>query len=268
MRTPGFARRALERLCRGRSLRRHLGQEFGGSPIVVSPDAALHYLRPGPIRSVLTRVAERFIAAGQEVWDLGANVGVFSLAAASRGAKVLAVEPDPFLADLIRRTSRLEPNRGFRIDVLSVAIASRFDLAEFTIAARGRASNSLADVRARSTSGGVRTRLTVPVLTLDMLASVRRPPDFLKVDVEGAELQVLEGGRAVLEDHRPILWIEVDRERQSEATQALRSVGYRFYECKGTLGPGEITEVASCVFDTLAVPEERAARTIDAVASE
>jgi len=266
MRIAGYVRLALERLSRGRSVRRHLGQEFGGAPIVVTPDAALKYLRPGPIRSTLPRIAARFIDDGQEVWDLGANVGVFSLAAAVRGAAVLAVEPDPFLADLLRRTTRLEPNRGLRIDVLSSAISSRFDLAEFAIAARGRASNSLAEVRGRSTSGGVRMRLTVPVLTLDMLASVRHRPDFLKIDVEGAELHVLEGGRMVFEQHRPIVWIEVDRERQAEATRLLKSMGYRLFKCRGDLGPGEIDEVASCVFDTLAVPEERAESTIEAAA--
>lgn len=258
MSQPGMVRRLLERLSRGRAIRRRLEPALGGHPLIVSPDAALAYLRSGPIASSLTRLAARFVARGDQVWDLGANVGVFSFAAASQGGKVLAVEPDPFLAELLRRTSRLPENRELSVDVLSVAMSSRFDLATFAIAKRGRASNSLLEVRSRITAGGMREQLTVPILTLDMLASVRPPPTFLKIDVEGAELGVLEGGRTLLEKHRPIIYIEVGRDDQEEVGSRLCNARYRLFAFDRDRGTGAIEEVTVCGFDTLALPEERA----------
>lgn len=266
MRPPGAIRRLFKRWSRDKTVRRRLDDRVGGHPLIVSPDAALAYLRPGPIVSTLTWLAARFIGPGDQVWDLGANVGVFSFAAAARGGSVLAVEPDPFLAGLLRRSARLQENRELDVEVLSVAMSSRFDLATFAIAERGRASNSLLEVRSRVTAGGVRDRLTVPLLTLDMLASVRTPPSFLKIDVEGAELDVLTGGRVVLEERRPLVYLEVGREDQEEAGRRLGLAGYRLFTVKGSSASDEIVEVPTCGFDTLAIPEEKVEAVIASVA--
>lgn len=67
---------------------------------------------------------------------------------------------------------------------------------------------------------------TVPLLTVDSLGLSRC--DFLKVDVEGMECNVLQGARATIEKYRPALYLENDRKEHSPELIALvKSLGYR-----------------------------------------
>ena len=106
----------LERMSRRRSFVRHLPANLGGLPIIVSPDAQLKYLKPGPkgFDRTLLEAAVRLVRPGDNVWDVGANVGVFSVAAAalSLTGQIVAIEADIWLASLLSRTARLPANEG------------------------------------------------------------------------------------------------------------------------------------------------------------
>lgn len=68
----------------------------------------------------------------------------------------------------------------------------------------------------------------VDVITLDSLNLPRC--DFLKIDVEGMELQVLRGGKNLIETYRPIIYAEADRPEKNSALFAwLQGAGYRIY---------------------------------------
>jgi FkbM family methyltransferase len=217
----------LERLSRNRVLRRRLPN---GVPIYVSPDAQLKYLGSQFDRD-LVELAKTRVAPGDTVWDIGANCGVYAFSC-DKAARVLAVEADPFLADLLRRSVELN---GAPVAVIGCAVADRCGVASFTIARRGRASNHLTDVIGSSQADGERSRLTVPTLTLDtLLESERTPPAFVKIDVEGAEMAVLAGGVRLFGDVRPVLWLETT-ERSHEACRAfLEQRGYRLERGTGS----------------------------------
>jgi len=68
-------------------------------------------------------------------------------------------------------------------------------------------------------------------MTLDRLLDCRPAPNFLKVDVEGAEVQVLHGAERVLRLGVTLL-IEVGIEHSVEVAQLLRSHGYRFFDAE------------------------------------
>jgi len=151
-------RRIAERLTGRLVLRRHLPQHFGGGPILVSAAGGLKYLRRplGAVDPMLLRIAERFVRVNGCVWDIGANVGLFTFAAAARagrGGRVVAVEADDSCAALLRRTARLGVDRA-GVTVISAAVAERCGIREFQIAARARASNALAGY-GHSQMGGV-----------------------------------------------------------------------------------------------------------------
>ena len=228
-----LVRTLFERLARNRVLTRRLPAALGSRPIVVSPDAQLGYLKPGAAAfdAELLRVASEHIAPGDEIWDIGANVGVFTLAAAvaARPGRVLAVEADTWLAGLIRASAAHTKNRDLTIDVLSAAIADRDGVGTFLIAQRGRSSSSLELAGGRSQMGGVRTRLLVPMLTLDTLLAAERAtrpaPALVKIDVEGAELAVLRGAPRLLAEARPKLYIEVGREAEGAVGELLGAAG-------------------------------------------
>src|ERR1700682_5356358 len=108
--SPISLRRWAEHFSRGIILRRRLPDEFRNLPIYVSPEAGLRYWRwdLGKVDAMLCRMARDLVTAGSVVWDVGANVGLFSFSAAAlagRSGSVLAIEPDLWLAHLLSRSA-------------------------------------------------------------------------------------------------------------------------------------------------------------------
>src|SRR5258707_10347990 len=102
----GLIRSVAEKLSRKRVLLRHLPRDFDSAPIHVSPDASLRLWSP-LLKSDLFDLARQFVHPGDTIWDIGANVGLFTIAAAQRAGpngNVISIEPDPWLAALLRRS--------------------------------------------------------------------------------------------------------------------------------------------------------------------
>jgi FkbM family methyltransferase len=174
----------------------------------------------------------RQLAAGKTFYDVGANIGFFSLVAARKvgeSGHVIAFEPVPENADAVRRNADL--NAFDWIIVVDVAVSSSTGEAELVLAEHpGGAALRSAPLPPDATRS-----ITVKTATLDSL--VRRkdfpPPDVVKIDVEGAELRVLEGMAGVVQDHQPHVVCEVDaatrdeaEERAKEIERIIRSWGY------------------------------------------
>src|ERR1700728_3829511 len=122
-------RSLAERLSRGVVLRRRLPPDLGGHLIYVTPDSALTFWRPGLERADsggLMDTVRRFVAQDSVVWDIGANVGLFSLSAAAKAKTVLAIEPDPWLAALLNRSASAITN----VRVLCAAVTDTVDIGE------------------------------------------------------------------------------------------------------------------------------------------
>jgi len=126
-------------------------------------------------------------------WDVGANVGVMTLVAARRCARVVAFEPEPSA----RR--RLEENIAMNalgnVAVQPLALGAR---GGSTVMARGPRTNlGMTRVVARGEPGD----FTAVVRGADALVAegVAPTPNVMKIDVEGAERDVLEGARRLLE---------------------------------------------------------------------
>lgn len=248
-------RRLAERLARGRVLRRSIEVAGRRVPIHISPDAQLKYLKPGAraFDADLLELAERRLAADSVVWDVGANVGTFSVAAATvaQAGQVFAIEADIWLAGLLRRTAA-EPAYGGRLAVVPCAVAASAGVARFAIAARGRASNALELGGGRSQMGGVREVVLVPTLPLDALLDALPAPGFVKIDVEGAELAVLAGAERLLREVRPSVYIEVDEASAAAVFALFARHGYAAFDPANDLGDDR--PLAACIENTLFVP--------------
>lgn len=187
------------------------------------------------------------------VWDIGANVGAFTFAAAHKAGalgSVVAVEADPFLATLLQRSSMLDCNRDVNVSVVCAAASDAAGVARLRVAQRGRSSNSLEQTGERSQSGGTRYVLNVPTVTLDSLLGAFPAPGIVKIDVEGAEPLVLQGAERLLSECRPIIYVEVSPEHADAVTGLLRRCGYRLFDGEAATD----VEVRRCVFNTLALP--------------
>jgi FkbM family methyltransferase len=253
-------RTLLERLSRSRVIRRRLPARFGKRPLFVSPDAGLKCLRLNLEAgdSGLFDAAANCVRPGDVVWDIGANVGMFTFAAANTvgpDGSVIAIEADTFLASLLQRSVQLPANADLNVKVLCCAASDDAGISKFLIAERGRASNSLEKSGHRSEAGGTRYEQYVPTITLDQLTETFDKPDFIKIDVEGAEPFVLRGAEKLLREHRPSFYIEVGKEQTEEVTQLFNNSGY--YLFNGDANDG--IRIEQCVFNTLAIPKEKVA---------
>lgn len=175
------------------------------------------------------------------VWDIGANVGLFSFAAASLGAQVVAVEADLWLAHLMHRSASLNK---LPVTVLPAAVSDRQGVSKLYLSCHGKASNSL------SGSGPAQTIVTV---SLDWMLDYFPAPQVLKIDVEGLESAVLTGARKVLQS-RPVIFCEVTEEHDLIG-ELLRGAEYEFYAAR----THDRQPLHRPSRDTLAVPKARSA---------
>jgi FkbM family methyltransferase len=223
-----------ERLSRRMVFTRRLPREFGGGKIFVSPDAGLKFYRPNLAKTdpILFQMARELVRPGDVIWDIGANVGLFTFAAANqagRSGKVVAVEADMWLVTLLRRSSALSECTGNApVTVLPAAISDSVGLSKFHIAKRARSSNHLENAGSTQ-SGGTRRTEHVLTISLDWLLERVPPPQAVKIDVEGAEHRVLAGATELLSKVRPRIWCEVDPSNAGEVTKILHAYDYEIF---------------------------------------
>lgn len=145
------------------------------------------------------RLFAKEIKAGAVVFDIGANVGFYTLLASllvGPQGRVLAFEPAPRNIDFLRKHVRL--NRIDNVEVMEVAVSDAFGVAAFDLGP----DNS----QGRIAQGG---ELTVRTVCLDgLVAAGEIPvPDYIKIDVEGAEMSVLTGAQNMLKDCHPTIFL-------------------------------------------------------------
>lgn len=243
---------------RGVVLRRTLPKEMGGATLFVSPDARLRYWSWSLASNDpwLLNMAVELVSRGDVVWDIGANVGLFSFAAAGLAGptgRVLAIECDLWLVNLLRRSARSNRCGLAPVDVLPVAASAAIDIRQFCIAKRGRATNHL-DGFTPSDAGGIREIQYVPTVTLDWLIDRFPPPRVLKIDVEGAEELVLRGGERLLREARPIVLCEVSGQNCATVGKFLSRCGYILFDAE--VSKEKRQPLTNATWNTLAFPQE------------
>lgn len=142
---------------------------------------------------------EALLKQGAALVDIGANVGLFSCYAHSKGTPVLAVEPQPRNVQLLLRNLRINK---FDVEVLPIALADKIGVLPLYGGGQGASLSK--------GWGGMKATYStlVPVSTLDSILAGRFEglPLLVKLDVEGHEKQVLEGASKTLE--RPdVSWL-------------------------------------------------------------
>ncbi|MBL9121099.1 MAG: FkbM family methyltransferase [Phycisphaerae bacterium] len=198
-----------------------------------SPECG-YLLRNPTVR--LTRLLAGFEGRGRTMLDVGANVGFHTLTAGLFFRRVVAFEPTPATAERLERNVMSSALR--HIDVKRCALSNRRGEAAFTVD-RGHCGANRLD--GPTPHGGETIR--VPLMTLDELA--RSSPgglgriDFIKIDVEGHECEVLEGGLETIRHDRPQLFVEFNTPDQFDRFRSLLPEGYRSVrpDANGSLQP-------------------------------
>lgn len=170
----------------------------------------------------------RLIRPSDLVIDAGANVGYMSVLAATAGARVIAFEPNPELLPILRQ------NAGPNIDVRPVGLGARRYTSAFIAPDPSAQNTGLGRLGDDTARGGV-------VVDVEMLDDVLggQTAAILKLDVEGAELSVLEGAdRALREQRLRHIILEDHHGAGSPVMSHLLDRGYTIYSVGWTLtGP-------------------------------
>lgn len=150
--------------------------------------------------------------------DVGALHGLFALAFTHGRpeARALAVDPSPAALEVLESNLRLNP--ACRIEPLPVAVGARPGAL--------RMQPCWHHLEALPEGAAAEGVVEVPLTTIDRLCGERGlAPDVVKIDVEGYELEVLEGARETLARCRPVLFLEVHPARLAELGGSAAEVG-------------------------------------------
>jgi len=175
------------------------GIEFAVTPDSQEPFGAFTWSQPDMVDEM-----DAFLAATRSrlrLLDIGALHGVFSLAFTSRRPEAEAVAVDPSPLAFPRLLYNVHANPGSRIRTVEAALSDRGGQLpmrfEWQHAVAGDLSEEESSISVRALTGD------------ELCAEFGFEPDTVKVDVEGHEVQVLEGLRGVIARARPLIFLEV-----------------------------------------------------------
>jgi FkbM family methyltransferase len=250
-------RRIAFRCFRATYIRRTVATDDGSFAAYVSPNSSLKVLDPRgvAIDPVHRRFIRNWIGPNSIVWDIGANIGLFAFPAALRASSghVYCFEPDSDLANNLRRGIGLPRNNRLRMSVIDCALCNADGTAPFQIAMHSRAMNRLEGV-AKWNDKKVAVDQTRRVATqrIDTLAATLHPPTAIKIDVEGAEMLVLEGAKETIAQYRPSILIEVSGPLRQAVGEFFKRRNYVLLDGTGSTP----VPLSLPVWDTIAIPAE------------
>ncbi len=166
----------------------------------------------------------QIVHPGNTVLDIGANFGVFtrlfSQLVGPHGS-VIAFEPVPLTFRTL--AAGIERYRLTNVRAVNKAVSDHAGAVSMVVPSyAGNKGDNLYEARIVNSSASQKT-LAVDSVTIDSLQLPR--VDFMKIDVEGHELEVLQGSRQTLERHHPALMVEVTSSRTVDFL--CKEMGYR-----------------------------------------
>jgi len=190
----------------------------------LNPRTGLETLRGAGEPQVQDALA-RYLRPGMTFYDLGANIGFFSLLAArlvGEQGRVIAFEADPEIAARLRE--HVDRNKFRCVTVAEKAVWSEASKVFFErVDPATSPDRGLGHVVPMASANTIE----IEAVTLDDFARTSSAPDFIKCDVEGAEVEVFRGAQRLLAEKRPSILCEIHSEVNRRALLAdLKRFGY------------------------------------------
>ena len=180
----------------------------------------------------------RLLKPGMIAYDIGANIGVFSLLMSHLvhdNGKVYAIEPE--INNFRHLVESIKENKLINIIAVQMAIGQAQGMSPFDRRG-GSFSGRIIDTETkyRITSNIIE----VPTVSVDdlVLQNIAEPPDFIKIDVEGYEGKVILGMKEVIYRHAPIILCELHThlgDPNEIIHETLGAAGYSIYELQSFL---------------------------------
>ncbi|KKU91488.1 MAG: Methyltransferase, FkbM family [Candidatus Jorgensenbacteria bacterium GW2011_GWA1_48_11] len=165
-------------------------------------------------------IFEKTLRRGDTVFDIGAHAGFYSLLSSvlvGPTGRVFAFEPNPFNLRFLKKN--IASNQCPNVNVIEAGVydkSGRFPFSEGSNAFTGRIDEA--------------GKIIVKTVSIDEeVAGGRLPtPDFIKIDVEGAEYFVLRGATTVLRRRHPVIYLSIDdSKRREDCAKLLLDLSYK-----------------------------------------
>jgi len=198
--------------------------------LLIDPAGAAAGYALGTSEPLIQDVFAEHVRVGGVVWDVGANIGFFSLIAArlvGAQGKVVAFEPLPENQRAIRRN--VELNGMENVELVPLALSEREGEAELQIhdSPTWAKLDTTGDTSFKGDAEAA-SSVRVAVSTLDAQLARLAAPDLVKMDIEGAEVAALRGALRLLDECRPTLICELHGTNAAVA-ELLRAHGYEVH---------------------------------------
>jgi len=181
----------------------------------VEPYLEERYLSGCPEPGVQGEIVNH-LRAGACLYDVGAHIGFYSLLAArlvGGDGRVVAFEPDPANASVLQ--ANVSRNGLSQVEVIQAALWSHCGVVTFQRSAAEHpelSSRRGTVVPSHATDLGSRL-IEVEAVKLDAFSEYRCLPTMIKIDVEGGEIDVVNGAERLIALSRPVLLIEVHHQQ-------------------------------------------------------
>jgi FkbM family methyltransferase len=187
----------------------------------------------GEVEPEVQQALANHLRTGATFYDVGANIGFFSLFGAKlvgHKGRVVSFEADPDVVSRLRENAARNHDAPVKIE--QKAVWSSTGLIRF---ARAKSAASPDLGLGHVVQPGVQTDdeiISIEAVTLDDYAAQFGPPDFIKCDVEGAEVEVFRGARRLLSENRPEILCELHgADKREGLLQDLQALGYSCEPC-------------------------------------
>jgi FkbM family methyltransferase len=166
---------------------------------------------------------------GSVVWDIGANIGLYTCyAAKARGCRVFAFEPSVFNLELLARNIFLNGLTG-QTTIVPIPLSDSLAFSTLNMGTTewGGAMSTF-DKNYGHNGQALDKTFEFPTVGISMMNAVELfkipTPDYIKMDVDGIEHLILEGGQSVLRNIKGIL-IEIDEDFEKQSVNSTKFLG-------------------------------------------
>ena len=185
----------------------------------------------------LTLAMLKFLKNGMTFYDVGAHYGYFSLLASKlvgQSGKVFAFEPTPTTFKILKKNLSFLPNTQSHRYVIFDDNKTVY-LNDY--GAEWSAYNTCSTPRHPALVDKESKKILTKAISIDNFSSKSRKPDFIKIDAESAEFQIISGMKETLSTKRPIISMEVGDEVKSKYSSInkineILKYSYKVYELK------------------------------------
>ena len=189
----------------------------------------------GEFSEIEYSMMEKFVQDGDTVIDVGANIGCFTVPLAKKvgfTGRVIAFEPQLKIYDLLNDNLELNNLKNARVYNAGLGEEeSTTELGYFDYSKIGNFGGICINNHYDNNDSAElenKKKYKVGVITLDTLLDIEKC-NFIKIDAECMELDILKGGIKFIEKFRPIMWVENHDEFPNKLNKYLLNINYNLY---------------------------------------